>query len=92
MSANTVQILSDPKIIVALEQFQGIRKEQDEVQLLSKPKIIVALKGSTPQWRGGISIQKKRVEVVEEEDLFDEAVLHNIKQEDKRLHGRQNVN
>ena len=44
MSANTVQILSDPKIIVALEQFQGIRKEQDEVQLLSNPKIIVALK------------------------------------------------
>ena len=34
MSANTVQILSDPKIIVALEQFQGIRKEQNEVQLL----------------------------------------------------------
>ena len=44
MSANTVQILSDPKIIVALEQFQGIRKEQDQVQLLSNPKIIVALK------------------------------------------------
>ena len=55
MSANTVQILSDPKIIVALEQFQGIRK-----QLLSNPKIIVALKEFTPQWRGGISIQKKR--------------------------------
>ena len=26
---------------------------------------------------------EEKVEVVEEEDLFDKAVLHNIKQEDK---------
>ena len=83
MSANTVQILSDPKIIVALEQFQGIRKEQDEVQLLSNPKIIVALKEFHAAMERGDFDSEEKVEVVEEEDLFDEAVLHNIKQEDK---------
>ena len=81
MSANTVQILSDLKIIVALEQFQGIRKEQDEVQLLSNPKIIVALKEfHAAMEKGDFDSEEK---VVEEEELFDEAVLHNIKQEDK---------
>ena len=83
MSANTVQILSDPKIIVALEQFQGIRKEQDEVKLLSNPKIIVALKEFHAAMERGDFDSEEKVEVVEEEDLFDEAVLHNIKQEDK---------
>ena len=83
MSANTVQILSDPKIIVALEQFQGIRKEQDQVQLLSNPKIIVALKEFHAAMERGDFDSEEKVEVVEEEDLFDEAVLHNIKQEDK---------
>ena len=83
MSANTVQILSDPKIIVALEQFQGIRKEQDQVQLLSNPKIIVAVKEfHAAMERGDFDLEEK-VEVLEEEELFDEAVLHNMKQEDK---------
>ena len=83
MSANTVQILSDPKIIVALEQFQGIRKEQDQVQLLSNPKIIVALKEFHTTMERGNFHSEEKVEVVEEEELFDEAVLHNMKQEDK---------
>ena len=83
MSANTVQILSDPKIIVALEQFQGIRKEQDQVQLLSNPKIIVALKEFHAAMERGDFHSEEKVEVVEEEELFDEAVLHNMKQEDK---------
>ena len=83
MSANTVQILSDPKIIVALEQFQGIRKEQDQVQLLSNPKIIVALKEFHATMERGNFHSEEKVEVVEEEELFDEAVLHNMKQEDK---------
>ena len=83
MSANTVQILSDPKIIVALEQFQGIRKEQDQVQLLSNPKIIVALKEFHAAMERGNLHSEEKVEVVEEEELFDEAVLHNMKQEDK---------
>ena len=83
MSANTVQILSDPKIIVALEQFQGIRKEQDQVQLLSNPKIIVALKEFHAAMERGNFHSEEKVEVVEEEELFDEAVLHNMKQEDK---------
>ena len=83
MSANTVQILSDLKIIVALEQFQGIRKEQDEVQLLSNPKIIVALKEFHAAMERGDFDSEEKVEVVEEEDLFDKAVFHNIKQEDK---------
>ena len=83
MSANTVQILSDPKIIVALEQFQGIRKEQDQVQLLSNPKIIVALKEFHAAMERGDFDSEEKVEVVEEEELFNEAVLHNMKQEDK---------
>ena len=83
MSANTVQILSDPKIIVALEQFQGIRKEQDQVQLLSNRKIIVALKEFHAAMERGNFHSEEKVEVVEEEELFDEAVLHNMKQEDK---------
>ena len=83
MSANTVQILSDPKIIVALEQFQGIRKEQDQVQLLSNPKIIVALKEFHAAMERGNFHSEEKVEVVEEEELFDKAVLHNMKQEDK---------
>ena len=83
MSANTVQILSDPQIIIALEQFQSIRKEQDKVQLLSNPKIIVALKEFHAAMERGDFDSEKNVEVVEEEELFDEAVLHNMKQEDK---------
>ena len=83
MSANTVQILSDPKIIVALEQFQGIRKEQDQVQLLSNPKIIVALKEFHATMEREDFHSEEKVEVVEEEELFNEAVLHNMKQEDK---------
>ena len=79
MSANMVQILSDPKIIVALEQFQGIRKEQNQVQLLSNPKIIVALKEFHAAMERGNFHSEEKVEV----ELFNEAVLHNMKQEDK---------
>ena len=85
LSANTVQILSNPKIIVALEQFQGIRKEQDEVQLLSNPKVLVALKEFHAEMERGNFAAGEKLEVVpdEEEDVFDEAVLQNMKQEGK---------
>ena len=86
LSANTVQILSDPKIIIALEQFQGIRKEQDQVQLLSNPKIIVALKEFHAEMERGNFHSEEKVDDVEEEELFDEAVLHNMKQE--KMHSR----
>ena len=85
MGANTVQILSNPKIIVALEQFQGIRKEQDEVQLLSNPKILAALKDFHSQMEQGNVPAPENVVVVpnEEEDMFNKSVLQNIKQEEK---------
>ena len=85
MSANTVQILSNPNIIVALEQFQGIRKEQDEVQLLSNPKILAVLKEFHAEMEQGNFPAPEKVVVVpnEEEDMFDESVLQNIKQEGK---------
>ena len=85
MSVNTVQILSNPKIIVALEQFQGIRKEEDEVQLLSNPKILAVLKEFHAEMERGNFPAPEKVVVVgnEEEDMFDESVLQNIKQEGK---------
>ena len=85
MSANTVQILSNPNIIVALEQLQGIRKEQDEVQLLLNLKILTALKEVHAEMeRGNFPAPEKAVVVGnEEEDMFNESVLQNIKREGK---------
>ena len=85
MSANTVQILSNPNIIVALEQFQGKRKEQDEVQLLSNPKVLAALKEFHAKIEWGNFPAPENVVVVsnEEEDMFSESVLQNMKQEGK---------
>ena len=85
MSANTVQILSNPNIIVALEQFQGIRKEQDEVQLLLNPKILTVLKEFHAEMEQGNFPAPEKAVVIgnEEEDMFDKSVLQNIKQEGK---------
>ena len=79
------QILSNPNIIVALEQFQGIRKEQNEVQLLSSPKVLAALKDfHTEMQRGHFPTEEKPIVVqTEEEDMFSETVLQNMKQEEK---------
>ena len=85
MLANMVQILSNPNIIVALEQFQGIRKEQDEVQLLSSPKVLAVLKDFHAEMqRGHFPTEEKPIVVQnEEEDMFSETVLQNMKQEEK---------
>ena len=85
MSANTVQILSNPNIIVALEQFQGIRKEQYEVKLLSNPKVLAALKEFHAEMERGNFPEEEKVVVVpnEEEELFDESMLQNMEQEGK---------
>ena len=85
MLANMVQILSNPNIIVALEQFQGIRKEQDEVQLLSSPKVLAVLKDFHAEMqRGHFPTEEKPIVVQnEEEDMFSETILQNMKQEEK---------
>ena len=85
MLANMVQILSNPNIIVALEQFQGIGKEQDEVQLLSSPKVLAVLKDfHTEMQRGHFPTEEKPIVVQnEEEDMFSETILQNMKQEEK---------
>ena len=85
MSASTVQILSNPNLIVALEQFQGKRREQDEVQILSNPKVLAALKEFHVEIEHRNFPLSVQVPVHnEDEDMFSEEVLQNMKQEEKQ--------
>ena len=68
-----------------MEQFQGKRKEQDEVQILSNLKVLAALKEFHAEIEWGNFPAPEKVVVVpnEEEDIFKESVLQNMKQERK---------
>ena len=84
MSTNTVQILSNPNLIVALEQFQVKRREQDEVQKLSNPKVLAALKEFHAEIEpGNVHVPEQVVVQNKEEEMFSKAVLKNMKEEGK---------